>query len=91
MNDTVSPEKGLRSKEPNWVMTSRIVLIIGSGEIAASIVSKHADWAYAGGLLLGCALEMTIFPKLAWKRNMIVLLIALAAGILRIALKLTSP
>lgn len=88
--EMVVPEEQPRTNEPSWIVACRVVLIIGSGEIAAYIISRHADWAYAGGLLLGCAVEMTIFPRLTWKRNMIVLLIALVAGTLRIVLKMTS-
>jgi uncharacterized membrane protein YdcZ (DUF606 family) len=91
MSDLAALDKGLRTKEPNWIMTGRILLVIGTGEIAASVVPSHTDWAYFGGLLLGLILELLIFPRLGWKRNLVVLLIVLIAGSLRVALKSASP
>jgi hypothetical protein len=91
MSDIAVSDNGFRTKEPNWLMTCRIVLVIGAGELAASIVPGHIDWAYFGGLLLGLVLELLIFPRLTWKRNLVVLLIVLIAGSLRVVLKSTSP
>jgi hypothetical protein len=91
MSDLAASDKGLRTKEPNWIMTGRILLVIGAGEIAAAVIPSHTDWAYFGGLLLGLLLELLIFPRLGWKRNLVVLLIVLIAGSLRVALKSASP
>jgi hypothetical protein len=91
MRDIGVSDQGRRTKEPNSVMTGRILLVIGAGEIAAAFVPSHTDWAYFVGLLLGMSLELLIFPKLAWKRNLSVLLIVLVAGSLRVALKYNTP
>lgn len=91
MSDRAVPGSEPQAKESNWITTGRICLVIGIGEVAASILPSHTDWAYFGGLLLGFILELLIFPRLAWKRNLTLLLIILVAGLLRIALKSASP
>jgi len=91
MTEMAVSQKGSLAKEASWLMTCRIVLVIGIGEIAASIIPGHTNWAYFGGLLLGWALEILIFPRQPWRRNMVVLFIVVVAGVLRVALKFTSP
>jgi hypothetical protein len=91
MTEMAVYEEGSPTKEPNWLITCRIVLVIGIGEIAAAIIPGHTNWAYLGGMLLGWALELLVFPRLSWKRNAFVLLIVILAGLLRVALKFTSP
>jgi hypothetical protein len=56
-------------EEPGWLMTCRVVLVIGVAEIAASIIPGHTNWAYFGGLLLGWALEILTFPRQPWRRG----------------------
>jgi uncharacterized membrane protein YdcZ (DUF606 family) len=91
MSNIAASEKESHTREPNWLMTCRIILVIGAGEIAAALVPRHTDWAYLGGLLLGLILELLIFPRLAWKRNLFALLIVVIAGALRIGLKSSAP
>ena len=86
MMEMAVSEKGSLIKEPRSLMTCRIVLVIGIGEIAASIIPGHTNWAYFGGLLLGWALEILIFPRQPWRRNIAVLLIVVIAGVLQLPL-----
>lgn len=78
--------------EANWVSIGRGPIVIGLGETAAQVAPSHSDWAYFGGFLLGFILELLVFPKLTWKKNLIVLLIVLIAGTVRVfVFKSTSP
>jgi hypothetical protein len=79
------------NNESTWLFVARIILIFVTGELAASILRAHAELAYVGGLLLGLALEIMIFPSLGRKRNVVVLLVVLAAGATRYFFKFASP
>ena len=76
-----------------WVISglgivAKIWVVLGSGDFSAYLFHEHSKVAYGVGLLLGGIFQLAIPPRIAWKKQIcvlmpIVILIGVAHALLR--------